>query len=105
MKLSEHLRDAAAYVADKPNYNSMCLAIWHTRPDDYLAQQEAEDFISDLYHRDANKYHGHRIAGYWFGPTEFSCCYPDSPADHEEYRQMRVLALLFAACIAKDEGN
>lgn len=101
MKLSTRLREAAEVVANKRGYNSMCLAIWKARKG--ALPLPTEDLVTHLYREDANKYHGRKTGGYWFGPTACSHFYKGTPAEQKEYQQMRVLALLFAACVAEDE--
>lgn len=100
MKLSTTLRKAARIAANNPRYNSMCLAIRKAHGGSLPLSGAA--FVAWLYRKDANKY-GNKMGGYWFGPTALSHYWKGIPAEQKEYRQMRVLALLFAACYAEDE--
>lgn len=104
MKLSKHLRAAASIVANNPRYNAMCQAIREVRPRGTVDSTKAEGFVSSLYEEDASKYHGDAPStSYWFGPTTLSGYRKGTLAERNEYRRMRVLALLFAACVAEDE--
>ncbi|MCI0558223.1 MAG: hypothetical protein MN733_06985 [Nitrososphaera sp.] len=109
MKLSKLFREAATLVARDVSYNTMCQAVWDvSRSNGEVVRYGPTYFLARLYRKDAMKYHkntGIIVSPYWFGPTNRSLYDRSSPAQQKEYRQMRVLALLFAACIAEDEGD
>ncbi|MCI0564917.1 MAG: hypothetical protein MN733_41145 [Nitrososphaera sp.] len=109
MKMSKLFRETAALVARDVHYNTMCVAVWNlSRKNGEVVRHGPTHFLARLYRKDAIAYHtetGITVSPYWFGPTSRSFYDHSSPAQQREYRQMRILALLFAACVAEDEGD